>query len=469
MNAEELFINAIDHWRYAKGIGTALIPHPLNDKAMMIGVLQKVYASRDSVNTLIVTSNSIERNLIQEYLTNQENVDNNNIFKKLLDDKFIRILTSDYIKVLNVKEIPFLVILYHPDELHYNLFNVLDKAKFKLVILNAIPTNQDTLLTIYSICPLLNDFKQNEIDLVRTSTPVEETRIGVDIPEGSAQYKLLQYYTEYITTSISIFGSFDNIQYARVGDPRAGMSAMQFCNNLAIENGWDEHLDMSVDYNVQLDSFYNPNNIRDRASQTYDMIRNRNKLLANYTGKLEEILNIVNKHSGEHILIINKYGEFASEVTKYLNDMSENTICGNYHDKVDSIPATTLEGNPIFIKSGPHKGERKMIAAKAQKTLNEERFNNGIINVLSTNNAPDKDLTINVDVIIITSPDCGDIESYLYRLSNINFNKKYIELYTIYITNSIEEKKLFSKSLSETHTLKENVKNENNLNFIVVD
>lgn len=148
--------------------------------------------------------------------------------------------------------------------------------------------------------------------------------------------------------------------------------------------------------------------------------------------------------------------------------MSETDICGNYHDNVDPIPATTIEGNPIFVKSGPHKGERRMLAAKAQRSFNEERFNAGYINVLSTNNSPDKDLNIPVDIVIITSPECEDIESYLYRLSNIR-PSSYIKLYSIYVTNSAEEKKLQNKTLSETHTIEENVKNENNCNFIIAD
>ena len=37
--------------------------------------------------------------------------------------------------------------------------------------------------------------------------------------------------------------------------------------------------------------------------------------------------------------IINKRGEFASKVTDYINQFSENVICGNYHDKVEPIPA----------------------------------------------------------------------------------------------------------------------------------
>lgn len=469
MNAITLFLNAIDHWRDAKGVGTALIPPPLIDKAMILGVLQKIYNKRESIDTLIICNNFAERENIIEYLTNQDDNNNNEIFKKLLGDKYIKIFTSSYIETLNYNSTPFITILYHCEDLSDKICTVLSKSKFRLVILNHLSLSKEDLTKLYSICPLLDDFKQNEIDEMRITTPVKEIRIGVDIPSDSDDSKLLKYYDEYIATSINIFGSFDNIQYARVGNPSCNMSSTQFCYNLALENGWNEHLDKNIEYNVQIDALYNPANIRDRATETYEIIRNRRKFLSDYNAKLDEILRIVKEHDGDHILIINKYADFASKVTDYLNNMSENTICGNYHDKVDPIPASTIDGIPLFVKSGPHKGERRMFAAKAQKSFNEERFNKGYINVLSTNNSPDKDLSIPIDVIIITSPECEDIESYLYRLSYISFPNDTIKLYTIYVTNSVEEKKLQNKTLSQAHVVEENVKNENNCDFVVAD
>lgn len=469
MDTTTLFINAINHWRDVKGVGTALIPPPLPDKVMILGTLQKLYASGRDIDTLIITNNFSDRGDLVEFLTHQEDEQNNAEFKKLLDSKNIKIFTSNYIERLNYNGTLFVTILYHCDSLCDNVFNVLKRSKFRLVVLNRLSLNKDDLNKLYSICPLLSDFKQNEIDAIRISTPVEEIRIGVDIPEDTEEFKLLKYYDKYITTSVNIFGSFDNIQYARVGDSRAGVSATQFCYNLALENGWNEHLDMSVELNVQIDELYNPANIRDRASQTYEIIRNRRKLLSDYPAKLEEILKIVKEHENEHILIINKYGDFAAKVTEYLNNMSETDVCGNYHDKVESIPASTIDGTPLFIKQGPHKGERRMFAAKAQKTFNQDRFNRGYIYVLSTSNSPDISLDIPIDVIIITSPECEEIESYLYRLSYVTIPNGVIKLYSIYITNSSEDKKLQNKTLSDAHLLLGNVKNENNCNFIIAD
>ena len=60
------------------------------------------------------------------------------------------------------------------------------------------------------------------------------------------------------------------------------------------------------------------------------------------------------------------------------------------------------------------------MAAQAQKTYNEHMFNQNKIRVLSTNNAPDKELAVDVDIIIITSPQCESIKSYMYRMSHLH-------------------------------------------------
>lgn len=472
MDTSTLFINAIDHWRDNKGIGTALIPAPLNDKAMILGVLQKIYSKTPNFITLIVVNNFVERTEIIEYLTTQDDEENNNEFKKLINNKLIKIFTINFIQNGNLALLHNLIIVYHCESICDKLFTILNKTKFRLVVLNNLKLSAEDIAKLYTVCPLLDDFKQNEIDAIRTSTPVEEMRISIEIPSDTEDYRLLQYYDEYISTSINIFGSFDNIEYARVGDKKCNISATQFCYNLALENGWSESLDMNIDLNVQIDNLYNPASIHDRAMQTYEIIRYRNRFLANYKSKLDKILEIVKEHSNEHILIINKFSEFAAKVTEFINDMSENEICGNYHDNVDLIPASDINGNPIYYKSGPLKGERKTFAAKAQKTYNEQRFNLGRINVLSTNNAPDKNLNIPVDVIIITSPQSEDIESYIYRLSNVYYPNKKIILYTLYIKDSVEEKRLQNKTISETHILSNKEKNDEigeKFDLVVVD
>ena len=230
---------------------------------------------------------------------------------------------------------------------------------------------------------------------------------------------------------------------------------------------------MSFDFNRSIDEMYNPNNLRERATNTYEIIRNRSNLISDYEYKLEVILEVVKDNPEDKILIINKRGEFASKVTDYINSHSDTDICGNYHNKVDNIPAVDINGNPIFIKSGVEKGKRKSMGYCAQMTLNEKKFNLGKLRCLSLSNSPDKSLNVSFNTIIITSPFCEDIKSYLYRLTHICPISDKIKLFSIFCKNTIEQQKLINKPISETHVIvnKDEIiaNNENNFDFLIVD
>lgn len=471
--AGEIFENAILHWRDAAGIGTALIPTTLNDKVMVLGVLQRIYARSPTCKTIIITNNFSERQEIIEFITQQGDEENDTEFKKIINEGNIKVFTLDFVLRSVYKISPFLCILYHPETIAEQLLDYLNNSKFKLVVLNKLLKDQKDIVSLYKICPILDDFKYNEVEAIRLSTPVEEVQIDVTIPEDSNIKKDLDKANEYISTSISIFGSFDIMQQARTGNTDLNISSNQICAQIAQENGWRENLDMSIEFNIEIDRLYNPMNLKERASKTYEIIRNRSQLLSDYDGKLDVILKIIEDNPNKKILIINKRGDFANRVTDYINCRSIEPICGNYHDRVEPIPAIDVNGNPLYYKSGAKKGERRMMAYQAQKTYNENMFNQNKIRVLSTNNAPDKDLTIEVDIIIITSSQCESIKSYMYRMSNIYFRSNNILLYSLYCKNTIEEKLLENKEHANNHTIinncKKSVVSEKNSDFVIVD
>lgn len=474
-NVEELFENAINHWRLAKGIGSCLIPHPLNDKYMVLGVLQRIYARLPTCKTTIITSSFQDRIDLIKFLTTQEDSEKNNEeFKKLIDDKFIKVVTYDFLDKHYPGFPSHLCILYHPITFVGATENFVQWCKFRLVILNKLLSNSEEMANLYKFAPMIEDFKQAEVEQLRLSTPVEETRIPVTILKDSIEYKALEDYNKFISTSIAIFGTFDVIQKAYRGDKDMNISARQICYNIAKENGWDEHLDMSIEFNKEIDSLYNPIALQERAENTFAIIRERNNLLSDFNGKLHAIKDIVNLNSDKKFLIINKRADFANTVTNYLNNEQYGegkfeTICMNYHDKVDSIPAFDVNLKPIYYKSGAKKGQRKMLKAKAQKSLAEDLFASGDINVLSANNMPDKSLSGVIDGIILTSPMCESISSYIYRMSNLMFRNNKIELFTLYCKDTLEEKLLENKDRAINHNVKNSFQDEDFSDFIVVD
>lgn len=471
ISAGEMFEQAILHWRDAKGVGTAFIPKPLNDKVMVLGVLQRIYSRSPTTIVNLIVDSFTDRMSMIEFLTSDVEEENNKEFKELINSKKLKIYSEDFVdKMKNIDNFHN-VIVYNVSEYDARLLRLIQSAKFKLIVFNKLPNPKD-LAFIYSIAPLLDDFKQRQVEELRTSTPVEESRIGVELPPNSKEYQLLEYYNNYISTSLNIFGSFDVMTQCRTGNQKLNISAAQICAQIAQENGWNENLDMSNEINIRLDELYNPGNLRDRAKDTYEMIRKRNNLLSDCEDKLEAIWEIVKVCDGP-TLIINKRGEFANKVTDYINSKFETDICGNYHDKVEPVPATDYKGRPIIYKSGQKKGQPRMLAAQAQKSMNMSKFNEGVLSILSTSNAPDKELCGDVVNVIITSPQCETIESYLYRFGNLTYPEGKLNLFSLYVKNSVELSRLQNKPISDTHTIvkdcEQNVVSENNYDFIVVD
>ena len=473
MDINDLFEEAVLNWRSNKGIGTAFIPNILNDKVLVYQILARTYARSPTTTSIIIVNDFKERNEIIEFLTNSEQTDNNEEFKQLINNKLIRIFTSSFIVAGRWNTSVILGILYRPKEYNGTILSFIDRCKFKLVILNKLFIKSTEASALYQVAPILECFKQSQIDELRTSTPVEDSWIDTTIPTYSETWKLYEHYCKYIETTLNIFGSFDNIQEARIGNIALNISASEICNRIATDNGWNDHLDMDYEYNRRIDEMYNPNALRERASQMYEYVRLRGTLVSDYEGKLESVLNIVKANSESKILIINKRGEFANKVTEYLNNNFDYDICGNYHNKVDDIDAIDINGKPIYIKSGKSKGKRKVMGCKAQMTLNEYRFNENKIHCLSLSNAPDKSLNVDVDIIIITSPLCEDIESYLYRLSNVKPTNEKLKLYSIFCKNTIEQQRLFNKSIKQSHIIvnkSEFIDNaEKNTDFLIVD
>jgi hypothetical protein len=473
MTIDEIFINAVESWKNNKGIGTMLCPAPLNDKVPLLLILQRIYSRSPTCSTIIIVENFNYRLDLIDFLTKQEDEENNNEFKRLLDEKYIRIFTHDFVNSGRWHSPAFLGILYNPEsfDLTYRLW--LDNCKFKLVVLNHILDNQEDRLYLSKICPILDEFKQSEIDELRTSLPVEEMWVGVDIPSDSENCKLLDYYNKQITKTLNIFGSIDSIKCARTGNSITNESAVQFCTRIANENGWNDKLDMSTEYNRMIDEVYNPNTLNECAKNFYEIVRERSNIVTDFEGKLNSIYDICKKHENEKILIISKRGEFAANVTIYLNNMFDDVVCGDYHNKVENIILRNRDGSPVLVKSGVNKGKPKEIGYQAQMTLNQRKFNDGEINILSTSNSPDKNLNIDVDIIIITSPLCEDIKSYLYRLTKVNYRGGSIKLYTIFCKSTLEHKQLLEKEVSINHVIVNKDENidisKNNFDFVIAD
>ena len=471
MTEEQVYLNAVDVWRVNKGIGTFVIPAPFDALRPLLYILPQLYNKSPTTNVVIIVKDFADRSSIENYLTTLSNEVWNNSFRTLIHNGNLRILTTEYVAEHINEYSPLLTIIYNPSIFHFVHIAMIEKSKFKLVILNKLLDNK-TMDDFYTVAPSVGNFSQNVIDEVRSNRPVKDCLVGLTIVPDSELDKEMNYYNREISTALAIFGNFDNIKYARLGNSATNCSSMMICDAIARTNGWDNHLDMSSEFNRDIDKLYSPAAIKERADSIYNIIRERSTKLASSKDKLSNILDIVNDNSDKNILIINKYGEFANLVTDYLNDKSGKRICANCHDKVDNVPAVDDYGNPILVKSGAKKGQPKLLGVIAQKKLAQKLMNTHKIHVISCGASPDKSLDIDIDLVIITSPLCDTIESYFYRLSKVHFSNEVL-LYTLFYRSTLEEKKLEDRTIPVNHTIindfDRNVKVDNNNDYCIVD
>lgn len=324
-------------------------------------------------------------------------------------------------------------------------------ATFMISLLTKSITNTTLISNIRSILPdIKTTVSAVAVRADHIYSPVEEVhqsvKLSIDDQEG------YQKYTDYITNCTAIFGTLDNIQKCKFGDSKLNISGSEFRNMVARENGWNEELDTTVEFQKQIDDTYNPNVLLERAMNFYNMAHQRRNLLTDNLCKLDEILSICQEHKGERIMIVSMRAEFARTITNHINENSD-IICRDYHDCIPDAIAMDMYGEVIPIKSGKDKGKPKILKAQSLSTLNLSDFNNSVCNVLSIKNASDTKLKTAIDVVIFTSPFCNDIIDFKTRFTGIEFTSKPNKVYKIYCSNTIESSHLSKQKESPLITI----------------
>lgn len=469
LKIEDLYEKAIELWRINKGKGCIYIEKPLNNYSLILGVFQRILNKTPTSKILVVVNNFDERTNLISFITHTDNDNNNEEIKELLNKKQIKVYTEDFMYKWNYRETFNLVITLGINKYNFVLEKVSKLSNFILVCLTNCNITNEEKLRLESKIPIVYTFDENNNFLHNINSPVKEIRYEIEL--SNENYKELQKCNDYIQETINIFGSLDIIEQCRNGNPQLNISAASIRQNIAESNGWNKFLDTKNEFNKKIDDMYNPENLLERSSTIYKIIHKRSNLLANSKEKLDTILNICLKHN--KVLIISKTTEFASIITKYLNDNISNInkhksfICANYHKDVEKIEAIDLNnGEPILIKSGINKGKPKMRGAESQMKLYMALFNNNDINILSCGNSPNKALECNVDAIIITSSQCDSIKEIKYRLNKVRFNSIPNLIYKLYIKGSIEEKLLNKEPKNDFHYIVNKNKNDEEIDNI---
>ena len=456
---EESYNFLINKWGSAeyKGRGSIHCIKPLDYSEIICRIIAQMRNKNPTVKIFIAVKEWAIRvkvfDKLKEYNINTEGV--NCVTETYLKARY----TYSY-------DICFIVGIHEVTPEVYNLFV---HSKFRLMILTEDVIDSKKLSNIYEKCkPINNPIDANSINAYRLSLPVEEHQIAVDFA-NTEHLNVYNQYSEYITQVLQIFGDFNSIAYARKGAPD-GRSSEQVLNDIAKYNGWSSTMDMSNPFTKQIDECYNPIVLGEKAHTCYEVMRKRGQLVSDNSAKLEVIGQIVRDNPNDKIIIISKRGEFAAEITNYLNE-TFGEICGDYHDKIEPRIMTDDDGVPILYKSGNMKGQPRIAHAQAIGSRNLDFYNSGRLRVLSLKNASNTAISASFSVMIITSSLCDTIDEIRYRFNHLDIDNNKLVVYKLFMNETIEEKALTKEKVSPNHTIIEAKKNfvfgsENNEDII---
>lgn len=377
-----------------------------------------------------------------------------------IDKEGINCVTETYLKARYTYSYNICFIVGF-DEITSEVYNLFVHSKFKLMILTTEIIDSVKLSRIYEkIPPINNPIDSNSLNAYRLSLPVEENQVAVDFANVE-DVRLYKEYSTYITQVLQVFGDFNTISYARKGSPD-GRSSEEVLNDIARYNGWSTEMDMSNPFNKDIDECYNPIQLREKANTCYEIIRKRGLLVSDNSAKLKSIAKIIRDerdvNPNVRFIIISKRGEFAAEVTNYINEVF-GEICGDYHDKIEPRVALNDNGVPITYRSGSRKNQPVIAKAQAISSRNLAFYNSGRLTALSLKNSSNSAISASFDVMIITSSLCDTIDEIRYRFNHLDNDNSKLKVYKLFMNETIEEKALEKEKASPNHIINQAKKN----------
>lgn len=425
-----------------KGKGLVFAYPPINIGNLLLGIIGKLIAKRPNEKLLIVIGDYKYKEEILNSIRNQLDLK-----ESLFIEEHIQFLNQTYAYTkLYLYTVNILIGIESKDF----IFKSYTESRFTLCVITNSSLKLNIVNNIRSFMPVLNiGIAENDLQTAKINTPINEYRHPVYLnEEEKAQY---EKYSSFIKDSMTVFGDFNNVELCRNGDKITGISAMQYCTQLAKQNGWSPELDMSVEFNVQIDRVYNPNAIHERAQLIYNISRERKNFVCNFANKIPEVIKIIKVNPRKRIVVVSKSGEFANEISDEINKTG--FICGLFHNEIPASYMPDENGNYITYKSGVNKGKPKLFKADALSSYWAQHFNCGNINILSMKSSSDNKLDIPIDIVIFTTTLTDDIFKFKARFRHCSFPGKITEIHRIYCNDTIEENILYKENPTNLITI----------------
>lgn len=474
---DDIYRQSLEKWRFNKGRGTISYDSYLDVTKPAVRTVLKYLAANPEGRIVIVVPNSVRANLweVNISVNMDKPADFNDRVRLLKIDDILQQKLTDDVELMIVDCIELYTDHYREDVLKGKYI----KFKYGMGLTNSVMPEKLNYIA-YEHFGVIH--KITKLDLVTSHllSNVSEYMVAIDMNEED-QHKY-NMYSEFITETLEMYGDFETIQNCYAGDASTGVSPDHFRQQLAAQRGWTKEIDLDYEYNRSVDRYYAPSNIYERCKTFSQYIQERKRLISDNDSKLKAVVDIVKKYEDKKILIINKRGPFASQVAYAINDAVKTVfkqdakpatnnltlfqggiptefksiapqVAVEYHM---DIPKQSMQdpdtGQVIKVKSGPNKGNVKQIGSKSISNMNLKGFNEHKHSVICSNNALIKDMKIEVDFIIITSPYCSPMSVHQYRVQKLDFIGT-PTLINVYLNNTQEIGKVNNALVKSKHNV----------------
>ena len=252
------------------------------------------------------------------------------------------------------------------------------------------------------------------------------------LPMEKADAEIYTLYTRHIKETFEIFdGAAQWLNNTKFGDYNIRFTfnsdydvikACQYGANLitgkklrgkevaelyAMSKGWSNNLDLSIQYNENLNNFYSPINLIERVKKFNHFVKLRNELINDNSTKLVAITNILNLRPTEKVMIFTESINFAEIVNEVINNnnLGKSAV---YHSQIKKQAFIDPMTGDYIRKVN---GEIKEVGKTVIKRKLIEGFRANKLNILVSVKSLDEGFDISdVTMIIISSGTINPIQ-----------------------------------------------------------
>lgn len=258
---------------------------------------------------------------------------------------------------------------------------------------------------------------------VLESKVISHVEYNYIVPMSGDTSDILTRIEDRMSELMGTFRNYDNITGCIAG--ANGLSALDFRNKFAADNGWRKDLNINIQMFANIDKFYNPDNLFEQAAFYNKLVRERETIINKADDKIRHVVQVALMNHYRKIVILVKGDDVCERIAKDINSISHNppVRAEAIHANTPNRPLKDETGEYISYKSGKRKGEIKEFGTKSVNDAIIADFNKGKVKVIVTTGTLDKRCHIEgIELIITMSPKGNNYFKVKSRLSGFNFN-----------------------------------------------